>query len=87
MSAAILLHTNLPVINRLVALMPAWARLCTAEKTAGRVGVGTSGLGTPVLTSHSNVAPSTCIICTRREELPSRCCTSGQAAWSRAICT
>ena len=52
MSAAILLHTNLPVINRLVALMPAWARLCTAENTVGCVGVGTSGLQDRESTTH-----------------------------------
>ena len=79
-SADILDHTNLLEIILLVARMPGWASVCTAEKIAGRHDVGTSGLGTPVLTSHSMLVPSTCTFSTFNEELLCIFCTPGHVS-------
>ena len=54
MSDCIPIQTHRLVMSLLVALVPAWERLCIASNTRRRNSFGTAGRGTPVDISHSN---------------------------------
>jgi hypothetical protein len=75
------LHTTREDKSLLVALMPGWAKVWTAEKTACLSGTGMTGLGEPVEVSHRTEIPRNSTGCITSEEEEIVFIVSGHVFW------